>query len=78
MKYFLFVMIAIIFILAIIFTSLNFFLGGPPLYNVFNISIKDAVFISKKNEFKKDHKIHFNNYDYVDTCGKSENVLWRT
>ena len=76
MKYFLFSLFTIILILTIFFTSLNFFLGGPPLYNVFKISIKDAVFISKKSKFKKDHEITSNNYDYIDKCGKTENGFY--
>ena len=73
MKYFLISIITITFILVIFFSSLNFFLGGPPLYNVFNLNIKDAVFISKKKFIKKDYEINFDNYNYIKECGISEN-----
>jgi len=72
-KYFLFSIITITFISVSFFSSLNFLLGGPPLYNVFNLNIEDVVYISKKNIFKKDHEINFDNYDYIDKCGLSEN-----
>ncbi len=76
MKLFLFSISTILIVFFVFFTSLNFFLGGPPLYNVFNIDLKDAVFLSKNEELKNKLKIEFNKDFYIDPCGKTENGFY--
>ena len=76
MKNFLFTIIAIFLFSTIFFSSLNFFLGGVPLFSLFNIDTSDAVYVLKKKKNKSDYKISFNYDYYVDHCGKSENGFY--
>ena len=45
-----FSLIAITFILVIIFSALNIFFSGVPLFSILNLSTSDAVYISKKKK----------------------------
>lgn len=78
MKNFFFSIFTILIIVTGIFSSLNFLLSGVPLFNVFNINIKQAVYISKNEDYKKKYEISFdketNYYSYK--CGDSENGFY--
>lgn len=78
MKNFFFSIFTILIIVTGIFSSLNFLLSGVPLFNVFNINIKQAVYISKNEDYKKKYEISFDketNY-YSHKCGDSENGFY--
>ena len=72
MKNIFFSLITIIFFLGIIFSTLNIILSGVPLFNILNLKISDAVFISKKEEDQNRNKILYNKEHYIDKCGISE------
>ena len=76
MKNFFFSIIAISLFLITLFISLNVLLGGVPLFNIFNLNISDAIFISKKQENKKLYKVLFNKEHTIHKCGKSENGFY--
>lgn len=76
MKSLIFSITAISLFLVILFVSLNILLGGVPLFNIFNLNISDAIFISKKKENKKLYEVSFNKEHTIDKCGKSENGFY--
>ena len=57
MKNFLFTILTLFIFILIFFSSLNYFLGGVPLFNIFNINITQAVYVSKDENLKKDYEI---------------------
>ena len=59
MKNFFFSIFTIFIIVIVFFSSLNFLLSGVPLFNVFGINIKQAVYISKNEDNKKNYEISF-------------------
>ena len=75
-KNFIFSIVTIFSILIIFFSSLNFFLGGVPLFSIFNINISDAVYVLKDKKLKKKNKIFFDKDYYVDQCGHSEDGFY--
>ena len=78
MKNFFFSIFTIIIIIIVLFSSLNFLLSGVPLFNVFNINVKQAVYVSKNEDYKKNYEISFDEetkyYSYK--CGDSENGFY--
>ena len=72
MKNFFFSLIAITFILVIIFSALNIFFSGVPLFSILNLSTSDAVYISKKEEDKNLNRVSFDKDHYIENCGESE------
>ena len=76
MKSLFFSIIAISLFSIILFASLNVLLGGVPLFNIFSLSISDAIFISKKKENKKLYEVSFNKEHTIHKCGKSENGFY--
>ncbi len=80
MKNFLFTILTLFIFILIFFSSLNYFLGGVPLFNIFNINITQAVYVSKDENLKKDYEISFkeNTKYFAHKCGASENGFYNT
>ena len=72
MKNIFFAFCSIFIFFIIFFGSLNFILGGVPLFNIFKIDLSDLVFALKKKELGELNKIDFNKEHYIHKCGYSE------
>lgn len=78
MKNIFFSIFTTIILIVFIFSSLNFFFSGVPLFNVFKINIKQAIYISKNDQLKKNYEITFDKGTkyYAEKCGASENGFY--
>ena len=72
MKNIFFAFCSILIFFIIFFGSLNFVLGGVPLFNIFKINMSDLVFVKKKKELSELNKIDFNKDHYIHKCGYLE------
>ncbi len=76
MKNYLFSIISIFIFFSLFFGFLNLVFSGVPLFNLFKISISDAIYHLKDEKNKSNYEINFSKDYYVSKCGKTENGFY--